>query len=80
MEPLRRWKRCPSRWLPEKSLDFLDLTGAGKSTTMKLITGYQRPDGGTAIVGEYDIREGAQTGMFETSCASCSNRPPANRN
>lgn len=36
-------------------LGFLGPNGAGKSTTMKMITGYLRPDQGTARVGGRDI-------------------------
>jgi len=36
-------------------LGFLGPNGAGKSTTMKMITGYLRPDAGTAIVNGHDV-------------------------
>jgi len=36
-------------------LGFLGPNGAGKSTTMKLLTGYLRPDAGTAIVNGHDV-------------------------
>ena len=36
-------------------LGFLGPNGAGKSTTMKMITGFLRPDAGTAIVDGYDV-------------------------
>ncbi|HYC72610.1 MAG TPA: ABC transporter ATP-binding protein [Opitutaceae bacterium] len=36
-------------------LGFLGPNGAGKSTTMRLITGYLRPDAGTAIVQGHDV-------------------------
>lgn len=40
---------------PGEILGFLGPNGAGKSTTMKMITGYVRPDQGTARVGGKDI-------------------------
>jgi ABC-2 type transport system ATP-binding protein len=36
-------------------LGFLGPNGAGKSTTMKMITGFIRPDAGTATVGGIDV-------------------------
>jgi ABC-2 type transport system ATP-binding protein len=36
-------------------LGFLGPNGAGKSTTMKMITGFLRPDAGTAIVDGMDV-------------------------
>jgi ABC-2 type transport system ATP-binding protein len=38
-------------------LGFLGPNGAGKSTTMKMITGYVRPDSGTAVVDGFDVLE-----------------------
>jgi len=38
-------------------LGFLGPNGAGKSTTMKMITGYLRPDAGTATVDGIDVIE-----------------------
>jgi ABC-2 type transport system ATP-binding protein len=38
-------------------LGFLGPNGAGKSTTMKMITGYVRPDSGTAKVDGIDVME-----------------------
>ena len=37
-------------------LGFLGPNGAGKSTTMKMLTGYIRPDAGTATVDGVDVR------------------------
>lgn len=36
-------------------LGFLGPNGAGKSTTMKMITGFLRPDAGTAVVNGHDV-------------------------
>jgi ABC-2 type transport system ATP-binding protein len=36
---------------------FLGPNGAGKSTTMKMITGYLQPDGGTATVSNINVVE-----------------------
>ena len=36
-------------------LGFLGPNGAGKSTTMKMITGFLRPDSGTAIIDGVDV-------------------------
>ena len=36
-------------------LGFLGPNGAGKSTTMKMITGYVRPDAGTATIDGIDV-------------------------
>jgi ABC-2 type transport system ATP-binding protein len=36
-------------------LGFLGPNGAGKSTTMKMITGFLRPDSGTAIIDGIDV-------------------------
>ncbi|RJR17137.1 MAG: ABC transporter ATP-binding protein, partial [Desulfobacteraceae bacterium] len=36
-------------------LGFLGPNAAGKSTTMRMITGYLPPTSGTALVGGYDI-------------------------
>lgn len=40
---------------PGDILGFLGPNGAGKSTTMKMITGYLRPDAGTATVAGIDV-------------------------
>jgi ABC-2 type transport system ATP-binding protein len=40
---------------PGEILGFLGPNGAGKSTTMKMITGFIRPDAGTATVGGIDV-------------------------
>ena len=42
---------------PGEIVGFLGPNGAGKSTTMKMITGYLEPDGGTALVSGIDVRE-----------------------
>lgn len=36
---------------------FLGPNGAGKSTTMKIITGYMKPDAGSAVVGGINVQE-----------------------
>jgi ABC-2 type transport system ATP-binding protein len=36
---------------------FLGPNGAGKSTTMKIITGYIKPDSGTAVVGGINVQQ-----------------------
>ena len=55
--PLTAVNKVNFRVEPGEILGFLGPNGAGKSTTMKLITGYLRPDGGTARIGGYDIRD-----------------------
>lgn len=40
---------------PGDILGFLGPNGAGKSTTMKVITGFLRPNAGTAIVNGHDV-------------------------
>jgi ABC-2 type transport system ATP-binding protein len=37
-------------------LGFLGPNGAGKSTTMKMITGFLRPDAGSALVDDIDVQ------------------------
>ncbi|SFM11291.1 ABC transporter ATP-binding protein [Halopseudomonas yangmingensis] len=41
---------------PGEVLGFLGPNGAGKSTTMKMLTGFLTPDGGSASICGYDIR------------------------
>src|SRR5512137_774814 len=40
-----------------KITGFLGPNGAGKSTTMKMVTGYLQPDGGTATVAGINVIE-----------------------
>ncbi|GAA4317244.1 gliding motility-associated ABC transporter ATP-binding subunit GldA [Flaviaesturariibacter amylovorans] len=40
---------------PGEIVGFLGPNGAGKSTTMKMITGYLQPDGGSVTVGGVDV-------------------------
>jgi ABC-2 type transport system ATP-binding protein len=42
---------------PGDILGFLGPNGAGKSTTMKMITGFIRPDAGTATVAGIDVTQ-----------------------
>ena len=42
---------------PGEVLGFLGPNAAGKSTTMRMITGFLPPSSGTAVIGGYDIRE-----------------------
>lgn len=42
--------------LPGRVLGFLGPNGAGKSTTMKMLTGYIQPDGGSSSVAGFDVQ------------------------
>jgi ABC-2 type transport system ATP-binding protein len=42
---------------PGTVLGFLGPNGAGKSTTMKMLTGFLTPSGGTAVIHGHDIRD-----------------------
>lgn len=42
--------------VPGRILGFLGPNGAGKSTTMRMLTGYLEPTGGSASLGGFDIR------------------------
>jgi ABC-2 type transport system ATP-binding protein len=53
---LRAVDRVSFRVEPGEVLGFLGPNGAGKSTTMKMITGFLAPTGGTASIGGHDIR------------------------
>lgn len=45
---------------------FLGPNGAGKTTAMKILTGLSRPDGGTARIMGFDIRERFSEAMAKT--------------
>ena len=42
---------------PGEIVGFLGPNGAGKSTTMKMITGFLKPDEGTAKICDLDVKE-----------------------
>lgn len=44
------------RAMPGQVLGFLGPNGAGKSTTMKMLTGYLKPDSGRAVLGNFDTQ------------------------
>ena len=60
-------------------LGFLGPNGAGKSTTMKMITGFVRPDSGTAIVDGIDVAEDSGVAVESASSAISRRTPPPTR-
>jgi ABC-2 type transport system ATP-binding protein len=63
---------------PGEILGFLGANGAGKSTTVRILTGLIPPTSGRAIVAGYDIgREPLEARSVSATCRrrrSCTNR------